>query len=81
MASLNTDRGARLWLPQHQAAFKKTCKTLCSPPYLTYFDPTRETELLANASRIHGLGFLLCQRCRNTWKTIQCGSRTLAKLT
>jgi RNase H-like domain found in reverse transcriptase len=80
LRNLNTDKHAYIWLPQHQAAFEATQKTLTKPAYLAFFDCTWETKLLTDASRSHGLGFLLCQKDKDgTWRTVQCGSRTLVK--
>uniref|UniRef100_A0A1Y1MUA0 RNA-directed DNA polymerase n=1 Tax=Photinus pyralis TaxID=7054 RepID=A0A1Y1MUA0_PHOPY len=68
------------WQPYHQQAFEEARIVLSNPPHLTYFDPRRQTQLLTDASRLHGLGFLLRQKCdEGTWRTVQCGSRTLAK--
>jgi hypothetical protein len=80
LRALNKDHVEWIWTPEINAAFEQTRKTLASPPYLTFFDPARPTELLSDASRTKGLGFLLRQKCADgCWRTVQCGSRTLAK--
>jgi hypothetical protein len=52
LRSLNTDNAAWQWLPEHQQAFERARKALASPPYLTFFNPARETELLCDASKM-----------------------------
>ena len=81
LRNLNSTKQAWIWMDFHNEAFEKAQDLLSSPRFLTYFDPARETELLTDASRIKGLGFLLRQRCKedNEWRTVQCGSRMLAK--
>jgi hypothetical protein len=80
LRGLNKNDVAWQWTPEMEEAFTVTRRTLASPPYLTFFDPGRPTELLADASRTRGLGFLLRQRGPdNVWRTVQCGSRVLAK--
>eukprot|EP00094_Tigriopus_californicus_P002070 TCALIF_01996-PA protein Name:"Similar to TY3B-I Transposon Ty3-I Gag-Pol polyprotein (Saccharomyces cerevisiae (strain ATCC 204508 / S288c))" AED:0.06 eAED:0.13 QI:0/0/0/0.88/0.12/0.11/9/0/1153 len=78
--SLNSQKNTWLWLPQHQAAFEVTRRALAGPRFLSGFHRDRRTELLVDASRLHGLGFLLRQwdTKTNQWFTIQCGSQTLA---
>jgi RNase H-like domain found in reverse transcriptase len=80
LRDLNKDSTDWVRLPQHQAAFEEARQCLSGPSHFTFFDPSRATELLTDASRIHGLRFLLQQRCEDgQWCTVQCGSRTLAK--
>ena len=45
---------------------------------LNFFDPRRRTEILTDASRLHGIGFALVQRDKSDKPfLIQCGSRSL----
>jgi len=64
------------WQPEHQAAFEIATEELASPRSLAYYDPSRRTRLIADASRLHGLGFVLKQEVEpDVWKTVQAGSR------
>ena len=49
------------WLPEHEEAFLKAREHLSSSKALTYYDPSRKTRLIADASRLFGLGFVLKQ--------------------
>ena len=66
-----------LWTSQHDAAFSKVKEALVSPPVLAYFAPELPTVLQTDASRQHGLGYVLMQQHGAEWKMIQCGSRFL----
>jgi hypothetical protein len=66
-----------LWLPEHEQAFNEAKRRLSSPPVLTYFAVNRPTLLATDASRLHGLGFVLLQMVDGVWKTVQAGSRFL----
>ena len=69
---------AFLWLPVHQAEFNTTKKLLCSPMVVQPFNETLPTELLTDASRLHGLGFALLQRKPSgKHRLIHCGSCSL----
>lgn len=48
------------WTPQHEIAFNKLKEAICSAPILGYFDNTRRTRLIADASPV-GLGAVLVQ--------------------
>ena len=51
---------------------------LTSPTIAKPFDDAKETILLTNASRLHGLGYALVQKSRKgELSLIQCGSRSL----
>ena len=65
------------WTADHDRAFAATKAALTAPPILQPFDPSRETELHTDASRLNGLGYVLLQRDRGTmhWHLIECGSR------
>ena len=63
-----------VWMDHHTRAFEAVKKVLTSPAVLAPFDPTLETRLETDASRLHGLGFNLMQRHGDRWKLVQCGS-------
>ena len=66
------------WLPEHQAAFDLAREHLASTKVLAYYDPTRQTRLVVDASRLNGLGFVLKQLQEDgNWKPVQAGSRFL----
>lgn len=64
-----------IWNSDHDAAFQAVKIALTSPPVLAHFDPSRETVLMTDASRLHGLGFALLQKVDGAWKLIKAGSR------
>ena len=66
-----------LWLAEHEQAFNEVKRRLSSPPVLTYFAVNCPTLLATDASRLHGLGFVLLQRVDGIWKLVQAGSRFL----
>jgi len=66
------------WLPEHQTAFEEARKHLSSSKTLAYYDPSRQTRLICDASRLFGLGFVLKQEVDGVWKTVQAGSRFLS---
>ena len=69
---------AWVWLPEHQTAFDKIRQLLTSDVVVKPFDSSLATELLTDASRLHGLGFALLQRDDNDQiRMIHCGSRHL----
>ena len=66
------------WLPEYETAFQKAREHLSSPKVLAYYNPNRRTRLIADASRLNGLGFVLKQEVDpDVWKTVQAGSRFL----
>ena len=66
------------WDSCHQVAFDAARLALSSTRTLAYFDPTRPTLLSTDASRLHGLGFILQQKQPDgEWRVIQAGSRSL----
>ncbi|CAB4036173.1 Hypothetical predicted protein [Paramuricea clavata] len=66
-----------LWLPEHEQAFNEAKRRLSSPPVLTYFAVNRPTLFATDASRLHGLGFVLLQMVDGVWKPVQAGPRFL----
>ena len=69
---------AFLWLNEHQAAFDQLKANMLSTMSLNHFNPTWDTRLVTDASRLHGLGFVLMQHRGNKNAVIQCGSRSLS---
>ena len=72
---------AYLWLQEHQEAFEKMKQILVSSLVVKPYDPTKETHLLTDASRLKGLGYALLQKGGDdeNYCLIQCGSRSLNK--
>ncbi len=67
------------WLLEHKEAYLKACEHLGLLKALTYYDPSRKTRLIADASRLFGLGFVLKQEVESdVWKMVQAGSRFLS---
>ena len=66
-----------VWLSVHDEAFNEVKKLLINPPILVHFDPSRETRIETDASRLKGFGFSLLQRHGDLWKLVSCGSRFL----
>ena len=63
------------WLPKFQTAFEQACTHLSSTKALAFYDVTKPTRLIADASRLFRLGFILKQEVEPTiWKTVQAGS-------
>ena len=50
-----------LWLEDQQAAFDRLKSDLLSALSLNHFDPSWSKRLVTDASRLHGLGFVLMQ--------------------
>ena len=75
LQSLLKARSPFIWTDDHNAAFEVAKKMLLSPPILTVFDPKRPTRLYTDASRLHGLGYVLQQKHEEEWRLIQVGSR------
>lgn len=57
MRSLLKKGNAFTWLPEHEEEFKRARNLLCSSEIVKPFDPSLNTELLTDASRLHGLGY------------------------
>jgi len=70
---------AFIWTDELQLAFEKAREQLATPKTLTFFDHRRPTRLYTDASRLHGLGFVLKQDIgNNNWRVVQAGSRFLS---
>ena len=66
------------WLAEHQEEFEQVKKLLSSELLVKPFDVNLPTELLTDASRIYGLGYMLLQREEGGKpRIIKCGSCAL----
>ena len=69
---------AWVWEKEHEEEFNKIKNLLTSPTIAKPFDDAKETILLTDASRLHGLEYALVQKSRKgELSLIQCGSRSL----
>ena len=68
-----------IWHEEHQKAFEAIKVALTSDLVVKAFNPSLETHLLTDASRLYGIGFALLQQpqSRDKHQLIQCGSRCL----
>ena len=78
LQSLQKKDTAFLWLEDQQVAFDRLKSDLISALALNHFDPSWNTSLVTDASRLHGLGFVLMQHNGDETKVVQCGSRSLS---
>ena len=65
-----------VWGPDHTRAFNLAKESLTQVPVLSFFDTTKPTRLMTDASR-KGLGFVLQQMHGDNWRIVQAGSRFL----
>ena len=78
MRQLLRKNNAYLWLQEHEEEFNKVKKLLSSEMLVKPFDPSLPTELLTDASRVNGLGYMLLQREEDGKpRVIKCGSCAL----
>jgi transposase InsO family protein len=78
LRSLLQKNTAFTWLKEHDEDFNKCKELLTSKIIVRHFDSSLPTELLTDASRQKGLGYVLLQRnSDNSPRLIQCGSRSL----
>jgi len=67
------------WSPDIDMAFRKCREFLSGPAVLKPFDPQLETILLTDASRLHGLGYVLLQsEGPGKVRLVQAGSRSVS---
>ena len=67
------------WTEVHEKAFRAARAALSTVQSLTFYDPKRPTALHVDASRLHGLGFVLKQQQPDgSWQMVQAGSRFLS---
>ena len=74
---LSSTKNDFVWGADHTKAFKLAKESLTQVPILSYFDTTKLTKLMTNAS-CKGLGFVLQQMHGDKWRIIQAGSRFLS---
>ncbi len=68
------------WLPDHEKEFQSVKRLLTSDMLVKSFDPSLPTELLTDASKLYGLGYMLLQRDETgNARVIKCGSCALDK--
>ena len=67
---------AFLWFEEHQHAFTELKTSVIRTLELNHFDTEWETQLVTDASRLQGLGFVLLQTKGKETKVVQCGSRS-----
>ena len=60
-------------------AFNNVKDELCKSPILKNFDPSKETCLQTDASRLNGIGYALLQKHSEKWHLITSGSRFLSE--
>ena len=78
MRSLLKKDTAFVWTPEVDAEFERSKEILTSDMLVKPFDPALKTGLLTDASRLHGLGYILLQwGTDNTTRIVQCGSFAL----
>ena len=69
---------AYVWLEPQENSFQNVKKLLASNLLVKPFDPKLHTELLTDASRLHGLGYMLMQKDdKGKPHIIKCGSCSL----
>ena len=71
-----------VWLREHNNTFSKMKEILTSNISLQHFDPCKPPYLIADASKLNGLSFLLIQSGvgpDHPKAVIQCGSQLLSK--
>lgn len=73
---LLSSKNSFIWDQQHETAFQATKSALSTAPIMAFYDATRPTRLLTDASRL-GVGFVLQQQQESVWLTVQAGSRFL----
>ena len=80
MLALLKKKAEFVWTEAQEQSFDMVKGLLTSPLCVQCFNPTQETALITDASRLHGLGFVLVQRKPGSTNTrvIQCGSRSLS---
>ena len=61
MRSLLRNKTAFVWSPEIEEEFREAKKILTSPMLIKPFNPQLETQVLTDASRLYGLGYLLTQ--------------------
>ena len=65
------------WGSDHTEAFRLAKQSFTNMPTLTFFDITKLTRIMTEASCV-GLGFVLQQQHGDTWHIVQAGARFLS---
>ena len=78
LRQLLSKKSTWLWGPSQDEAFRKVKSELASPPVLTWYDPSADTRIAADASA-YGLGAVLLQKQRGEWKPATYASRSLTE--
>ncbi len=89
MRSLLKKETNYVWTPEMQVEFEKAKSILTGPLAVFPFDPTLKTRLLTDASRLHGIGYILVQfdkkeelnqdmKKGHKTRIVQCGSYALS---
>ncbi len=78
LRELLSKKSTWLWGPRQDEAFRKIKSELASAPVLTWYNPTAETRIAADASP-NGLGAVLLQKQRREWKPAAYASISLAE--
>ena len=68
---------AFLWEPEHQKEFDEVKSTLLKSGILKPYNKDLKTILITDASKIHGLGYVLLQVDGDQTNLIRCGSQSL----
>jgi len=66
-----------IWGPAQQEAFEKLKAEIATPTVLTHYDVLADTKISADASS-HGLGAVLLQLHKGTWRPVAFASRSLS---
>jgi hypothetical protein len=78
LRSLLKKENAFVWRAEHEEEVRQVKRILTSPGLLKPFDPALPTEILTDAARIHGMGFILLQREKDgSPRLITCGSTAM----
>ena len=71
---------AWLWTEAHEQEFLAAKAIIANPANLSPFDPSLPTELYCDASKLRGIGYILCQKKPDGSRNIiQCGSSALTR--
>jgi hypothetical protein len=66
-----------IWLHDHEKEFEEVKKLLTSDMVVTHFDPSLDVVVLTDASRLHGLGFVMGHIVDGGLQVVMCGSKSL----
>ena len=77
MRTLLMKKNTFQWTPEINQEFIRSKKILTSDAMVKPFDPNLPTGLLTDASRLHGLGYILLQWEDKKTRIVQCGSFAL----